>query len=188
MQYFVLWRLCWCSIVPLSRVFVFRIFSVPSRVCINVDVQNSNGFYRSNRNGGANDNADVGSWCWRRLVAQHTASVLPGFSWSQFELTQLTASSKRSKIVDEIVSTVESGHEPYTWVLSAYRCGNYPWLSICLVKSAVYMTKNWPKHRSMCHEHCRWHAIRPVAHALFPAGQVRSERLMNGVVDAECRL
>ena len=74
------------------------------------------------------DIAVDGSWCLRQLVVHHMASVLSGFNWSQFDLVQFATSLMQSEIYTESASTA-AGHEPYTWVSSAYRCDS-PWLSM----------------------------------------------------------
>ena len=76
------------------------------------------------------DIAVDGSWYLRRLV-HHMASVLSGFNWSRFDLVQFATSLMQKAHRWQHAG----GHEPYTWVSSAYRCGDSPWLSISEIKS-----------------------------------------------------
>ena len=50
-------------------------------------------------------------------------AVLVRFNWSRFELT---TSSIHLEIVVKRALIAEGGHEPYTYVSSAYKCGINP--------------------------------------------------------------
>ena len=84
-------------------------------------------------------NADRGSWCWQRVVAHQSSSVLLVFSWRRLDDIQLCTSSMHA---DRRCwkSCIAGGlAEPYIWVSSAYRWGQKPCCSTSAIRSAVYM-------------------------------------------------
>ena len=89
------------------------------------------------------DTAEHGSWCYRRLVAHRTTSVL-----SQFSDIKLATAPTHLEIFDEMASTAAGRQEPYTCVSSAYvrwqtMAFNH-WDQVCSVHNEQHGAQDWP--------------------------------------------
>jgi len=84
------------------------------------------------------DNTVVGSWCCRRPVVHQRTSVLSEFNCSLLDRMLLETTPMHSESFAENASILIGSQELYTWVSSAYRCGEKPLSSINDIRLAVY--------------------------------------------------
>jgi len=130
----------------------------------------------------------VGSWCCRRPVVHQRTSILSEFNCNLLDLIQLEATPMHSENFAKNASISTGWQEPYTWVLSAYRCGEKPLSSISDIRSAVYkMNNRGSKTDPWGTPHVRWTIddLRSPRYTLCSTKQIRLKPPVNCVVDAE---
>ena len=82
-----------------------------------------------------------GIWCWRRMDAHQSTSVLAVLSWRRLDCIHFATSSTQPETRSCSCRTSDGGEQPQICVSSAYRWGMRSCCSMIPSKSAVYSRK-----------------------------------------------